>query len=131
MNILLDSDALFGLFVPHDAHHKTVKAIIKKNLIPQNSFRVLNLVIQETATLISYKINQEVSLSFLENFSTLATHIITLTEVIERNAWDIFKKQTKKGTSFIDCANLATVEYYKLDGILTFDEFYPQELRIK
>lgn len=131
MNILLDSDALFGLFVPHDVHHKTVEEIIKKNLIPHNSFRVLNLVIQETATLISYKINQEVSLSFLENFTTLETHIITLTDVIERNAWEIFKKQSKKGTSFIDCANLATVEYYQLDGILTFDKFYPASLRIK
>ena len=47
-----------------------------------------------------------------------------------KNGLGRFLKQTKKGCSFIDCANLAVIERYKLDGILTFDEFYPKELRV-
>jgi len=49
---------------------------------------------------------------------------------LENNSSKIFEKQSKKGMSFIDCANLAVLEKYKLDGILSFDEFYPKRFRV-
>ena len=50
-------------------------------------------------------------------------------EELDREAWKILKGQTKKGTFFIDCANLAALELYKLDKIASFDTFYPKLLR--
>ena len=52
-------------------------------------------------------------------------------EDLETMTWKIFKRQTKKGTSFVDCANMAVIEKYKLDGIITFDEFYPKEMMVR
>ena len=56
--------------------------------------------------------------------------IILLDLELENNSSKIFEKQSKKGMSFIDCANLAVLEKYKLDGILSFDEFYPKRFRV-
>lgn len=131
MNILLDSDALFGASVFHDHHHRLVQTLIKNHIAAGDKLQVLNLVIAETATVISYKVDHKASLLFLEKIAALPIHIISLTDTLELAAWEIFKNQTKKGTSFIDCANLAAIKFFKLDGILTFDKFYPAAFRIK
>lgn len=130
MRYLIDSDFLFGLFVDEDVHHSIASKILKK--IKKNKVRliVLNLVIQETATVISGKRSQREACLFLEKFTNLSIKIVNVDEDIETMAWNIFKKQTKKRTSFIDCTNLATLEKYKFDGILSFDEFYPKNIRV-
>ena len=128
MKYLLDSDFLFGLAVENDPHHKTSKRLYSNFKRGNVELLVLNLVVQETATVISKKRSQEESIKFLDLFRDLPVQLILLDLELEKNSWKIFEKQTKKGTSFIDCANLATLEKYKLDGILSFDEFYPKEV---
>ena len=49
--------------------------------------------------------------------------------VIEEGGWKIFKAQTKKGISYVDCINLAVIQKFKFDGILSFDKFYPRSLK--
>ena len=56
---------------------------------------------------------------FYDGYQDLIDIEIKLEEKLERLAWKIFSKQTKKGTSFVDCANLAMMEMYKLDGVVT------------
>ena len=56
---------------------------------------------------------------FYDGYQDLIDIEIKLEEKLERLAWKIFLKQTKKGTSFVDCANLAMMEMYKLDGVVT------------
>lgn len=124
----MDTSALFGLFVPGDSHHDKAKKIFS-DLQKKAEFWVLNLVIQETATVLSYKVDHKISLLFLEKFSSLGLVCMPIDESLEKEAWRIFKDQTKKGTSFIDCANLAAIEVYRLDGILSFDSFYPKQFR--
>lgn len=131
MKYLLDSDFLYGLAVENDPHHATCKKLFPQLQKENAEFVVLNLVVQETATVISKKQSQKKSLEFLDIFRKLPFELILLNLEIETASWKVFEKQTKKGTSFIDCANLAVVEKYKLDGILSFDEFYPKTLRIQ
>lgn len=127
MKIIVDSDFLFGLVIGVDAHHKNCKKLLKKCSKDNVKLVALNLVIQETATVISNKRSQQDSLLFLDMVSKMPIDIIDLNSEVENLAWEVFKKQTKKGTSFIDCANLAFCQKYKLDGILSFDDFYPKE----
>ncbi len=128
--ILIDSDALFSLYNPNDAHHARCKKILNILLSEDTALLTLNLVIQETATVLSYKIGQDSAKSFVVDIDALALTHIDLDRELEEKAWEIFLAQTKKGTSFIDCANLATLHYYNLSGILTFDQFYPKNLRV-
>ncbi|MEK7550557.1 MAG: PIN domain-containing protein [Patescibacteria group bacterium] len=131
MKYLIDSDFLFGLYVIHAPHHKETTRLFKR--IQKNEYKlvILNLVIQETATVLSKKDKQETALTFLDEIVKMPVEIMNFRDEDEKIAWKIFKKQTKKGTSFIDCANLAIAQKYKFDGILSFDDFYPKEVRVR
>lgn len=128
MKILLDSDALFGLFIPDDVHHKEATGLLEKCKNKEDLFFVLSSVIQETATVISHKRNHETSIRFLAQIGHLGATKLWLDEALEDAAWQVFEAQTKKGTSFIDCANLAAIRHYSIDKIFSFDRFYPKEL---
>jgi len=131
VKLLADSDFWYGLVVAGDGHHAESKKLLKKVLSKDDSLYCLRLVVYETATVLSRRIDQRRAIEFLERFRKLPVTLIDIDIILEDSAWEIFLKQTKKGTSFIDCANLATLEKYKLDGILSFDEFYPKEVAVR
>lgn len=131
MKLLADSDFLFGLFVLTDPHYERAREVWRDVVEKGIEVTVLNLVVQETATVLSYKINQSTAVNFVTKFPLLETRVLVIDGEIEKMSWEIFLRQKKKGTSFGDCANLAVIQKYKLDGILTFDEFYPEEIVVK
>lgn len=126
MKLLVDSDFWFGLLVEGDVHHKESRKIFKEIVDAKVLLYCLRLVVYETATVLSYKIDQKASLLFLKKFRLLSVILIDIDEELEKRTWQIFEKQTKKGTSFIDCANLAAKEKYNIDGVLSFDRFFPR-----
>lgn len=129
MKILVDSDFLVGLFRDEDAHHDNTLVILKKEIKEGNGLFVSNLVLFETATVLAHRVNMEAVRLFYDKLPKLRLKRIGIDERIESLSWEILLKQTKKGCSFVDCANLATIEIYKFDGILSFDKFYPKSLR--
>lgn len=124
MKVFLDSDALFALYVASDVHHKKAKQILKKLLEDKTELLTTNLVIQETATVISYRFGQKQAKDFLVRFSKIGVKQIFTNEGPTAKAWEIFKKQKKKGTSFIDCANVAFCREMKIGKIFSFDKIY-------
>ncbi len=130
MKILIDSDFLFGLFVPDDAHHNESRKEWMDLEGKNHEFFISNLVIQETATVLSYKRGQVTAVLFLKRLPSLKLTTVVVDSSIEKRAWELFESQTKKGISFVDCSNLTTIEKYRLDGILSFDKFYPKEILI-
>lgn len=130
MRLLADSDFLFGLLVPDDAHHQRAKEIWEKLIQQDHDFFVLNITIQETATVLSHKRGQLTAIVFIERLSELGLKKIDINIDLEKEGWVIFKTQVKKGTSFVDCANLAAINKFGIDGILSFDKFYPKKLLI-
>lgn len=131
MRLLADSDFLFGLFVPEDAHHKAAREIWKRLIKQNHDFFVLNITIQETATVLSHKRGQSTAIVFINKLSELGLNKIDIGNGLEKEGWEIFKTQTKKGISFVDCANLAAINKFGIDGILSFDKFYPKKLLIR
>lgn len=129
MKFLVDSDFLISFSDPDDSNHKKATGIFK-NLEKDRELVALNLVFQESTTVVSKKFGMDKARLFYEGINKLINTEIYLDQDSEARAWRVFLKQTKKGTSFVDCANLAVAEKYKLDGILSFDEFYPKELNV-
>lgn len=126
--IIVDSDLLVACFKHDDFSHQRAVLLAKK-IHQDNQFVVLNLVIQESTTVISKHMGMNDARNYYRHIPDIIDHVIQVDEYIERLAWDIFLQQTKKGCSFVDCANLAVIEKYSLDGILSFDAFYPKRLR--
>lgn len=123
MKVLIDSDALFALYFIDDSNHLRAKNILRAFSNKDQLF-VANLVIQESATVISRKIGQKQTLDFLKKFEKTNTREIFVDRKLTAKTWRIFKKQTKKATSFIDCANLAIAQEFKIDKVFSFDKFY-------
>jgi len=124
MNILTDSDWLVGLLRIGDPHHKKAKLIFDFADSNKAELFALNLVIQETATVLSHRTGMKAVRLFWEKLPKLGLTIIQVDKNLELEAWKIFLKQTKKGTSYVDCANWAAYKVTKLDGIISFDKFY-------
>lgn len=129
MKYLVDSDFLISFSSDTDSTHSRSLEIYK-NLRQNSEFLALNLVFQESTTVVSKKFGMQKAKMFYEMINKFIATRILLDEGVEKDAWKIFLKQNKKGTSFIDCANLAVCQKYKLEGILSFDEFYPKNVRI-
>lgn len=130
MKLLADSDFLFGLFVPDDLHYKRARQIWLDIMKKDIEVFVLNLAVQETSTVLSHKRGQLTAISFVDKLPGLRLKILEVDINMEEEGWKIFKSQTKKGTSFVDCTNIAAIHKYKFDGILSFDKFYPKQLRV-
>lgn len=129
MKLLIDSDFLYGSIDQRDSHYNTSVKLFKKCKFQGDEFFVLSSVLQEVGTIISHRFDMDHVRIFYKEIKNLEFHVIHLTEELEASAWEIFLKQTKKGCSFVDCANVALAEKYKFDGILSFDAFYPKSLR--
>lgn len=128
MKLLADSDFLVGLFRIGDPHHDVSSTILKQYGNGSATLFVLNLVLQEVATVLSHRVDMEAVRLFYGNYAALGMSVIDVDRILEQEAWQIFLNQTKKGTSFVDCANLAAAAHHCIDTILSFDRFYPKEL---
>ncbi|HLE49719.1 MAG TPA: PIN domain-containing protein [Patescibacteria group bacterium] len=129
MKVLVDSDFLVGLFRDEDTHHQNSLNLLEKEIRAGSSLFVSNLVLFETATVLAHRVNMDAVRLFYEKLPKLKLKRIGIDEKMENKSWEIFLKQTKKGCSFVDCANLAAVEIYRFEGILSFDQFYPKNLK--
>jgi len=130
MRKLADSDFLVGLFSEQDAHHGRAVDILKNEMESGSSLFVTNLVLQETATVLAHRVGMDAVRLFYEKLPKLQWKIMRVDEKTEDLSWSILIKQTKKGCSFVDCANLAVIELNKFTGILSFDKFDPKDIRL-
>lgn len=124
---LVDSDFLIANAKADDPSHKNASKI-SRNIHKRNKLFCLNIVVQEATTVISKRIGMKEAVIFYENIGDFIDTFVMLGEELEKDSWEIFLRQTKKGTSFVDCANITAVEKYKMDGILSFDRFYGDKL---
>jgi len=129
MKILIDSDALIAIFNRQDALHQKASLILQKIEKYHHVLHFTNLVKQESATVISHRINMKEAIKYLKLLEKTIINQIKVEDDIELSAWEVFCQQTKKGCSFIDCSNIAVINKYHLDGIFSFDKFYSPTLK--
>lgn len=129
MKLLADSDFLFALFKPDDSNNSKSRTLLEK--YEKEDILISNLVLQEATTLVSKRMGMKYAVNFYNAVLKITSRIIYLDLNLEKKAWKMFLDQTKKGCSFIDCSNLIIHNEHKLNGILSFDDFYPREVIIK
>jgi|SRR5882672_9014184 len=122
--ILVDTDFLFALVVENDVHHKV--ATEKMQQYVKDMFFITPFTIPEAVTVLSYKVSQDQAKRFLKQARESNFAQIVFDESIISKVDELFLAQKKKGTSWIDCLNVAVILSNHLDGILSFDRFYQQ-----
>ena len=124
MKILVDADFLVALNKPNDTNFKN--ALSKVVFFKESEIFITQFTIPEAITVLSYKTSQEQAKKFLTESRSNNFSVIELDESLQEKTDQIFLAQKKKGTSWVDCLNVAAIQYYHLDGILSFDRFYQQ-----
>jgi predicted nucleic acid-binding protein len=129
--ILIDSDAFIGLTHKTDALHKQAIVIYKQLKQKQVQFTTTSAVVSEIVTLLSHRQGHLAACKFLETFvDSGQVPVIFVNEPLYQQGLHLFKQQTKKGTSFTDCANAAVCRQLDLTHIFSFDRVYPKSFGI-
>lgn len=126
--VLLDSDALIGWITATDDHHARAVALFE--IIKQRRMQpvVTNLVIAETASLLSVRQSQAVAQRFMTFVQSLQTIIID--EHLHRETVRLFLTQTRNKTSFTDMANVVVVSTYEIPLVFAFDKVYSRDFNL-
>jgi predicted nucleic acid-binding protein len=130
--VLVDSDAFIGRAYPDDAHHPQASDIFRSLKARGVHLVTTSFVVVETATVLSHRQGQDVARFFLDEvIAGGAFPVIFITEALYTGALNLFKKQTRKGTSVVDCANVAVVRQFAIPTIFSFDHVYPKKFGVK
>lgn len=126
LTIFVDTDAFVALIKENDSNHAKAKNIFQKLQGMSIEFTTSNYVFSETITIFSQKVNHATAVRFIDAMisSENTFNIKRADEAIEDLAVNIFKEQTSKNISFVDCTNMAFVRKIGLNGIFSFDKAY-------
>lgn len=122
--VLVDSDALFALNSRDDANFEKARQISKELTKKGIEFAISNFVLAETVTLLSYRVSHRKAVGFLGKLIRDKFPIIRVDEEMENIAYRIFRKQTSKNVSVVDCLNMAILKKFGWDTIFSFDRIY-------
>lgn len=126
LDILVDADALVALVKTNEPNHK--KALFISDTLQKKgcTWYVSPFTIAEVVTVISHKVNQVTAKKVLKELRRQNPNLLILKDEHLHLADDWFNKQSKKGTSYFDCYNMALLERYKnqIGAIFSFDGVY-------
>ncbi|MEK6967279.1 MAG: PIN domain-containing protein [Nanoarchaeota archaeon] len=128
---LVDSDFLVAVFREEDQNHQAAMGKLQVVQGFEVELWISNLVRQESATVVSHRVGMQAVKEFMKLLAMDIHRTVWVDKKLEERSWEIFLKQTKKKSSFVDSSNLAVIEKFKLDGILAFDGFYPEKLMVQ
>lgn len=129
--VFIDSDAFIGWLWEYDAHHQAAHTLFESLHKDKVVLATSNLVVSETATVLSYRSGQAKAIEFLDIIGKADIPVIHIDQDLQIEAYSIFKTQTKKGTSVIDCANVAVMRGFNIPTIFSFDKVYPKVFGLK
>jgi predicted nucleic acid-binding protein len=129
--VLIDSDAFIAWMVEKDAHHVQAKGIFQSIITEDVQIVTSNLVILETATVISHRANQRYARQFLSIMRSSHIPTIYVEKALYNKSLELFAKQEKKGTSTVDCSNVAMMKKYSIPKIFSFDKVYPNRFGLE
>ncbi|MDP1722868.1 MAG: type II toxin-antitoxin system VapC family toxin [Candidatus Gottesmanbacteria bacterium] len=126
--VIIDSNVFVAVFLMEDSLHSRATQLVSQLKKQGAVFYTINLVLQESATVLSMRKGMASARTFYAAVHDFVDQVAPFDESVEKESWKVFLSQTKKGTSFVDCAILATARHYNIDKIVSFDRFYPKEL---
>lgn len=122
--VLVDSDFWIGLYRQQDPHHhsctQTLKQLVRQHKQPVTT----NLVVGETMTVLSHKVSQDLAREFYKDIHSSNIPIYFVDESLDQTAKKLFISLDKKGTSYVDCTNVAVMRAYGFSQILAYDGVY-------
>lgn len=125
--LFVDTNAWIALSNKRDQLHNPALKINRELLRDGYYYVTTNFVLDETYTGLLIKIGHFAAVGFGEKIrSTQAVQIIHINEVIEEEAWRLFKQCSDKDFSFTDCTSFIVMRQLNLIDAFTSDHHFEQ-----
>lgn len=124
--IFVDTDAFVASIKADDPNHVRAQTLFEKLKTHPIRFLTSNYVFSETVTVLSQRVSHRVAADYIDTVREEASPftIKRADEAIEKAAIEIFKEQTSKNTSYVDCTNMAFMQFTPMSAIFSFDKIY-------
>lgn len=124
VDMLVDSDALISLIVEADVHAGRASAAFQQFGREGKRLAATNLVVTETAAMLSRRVSYHLACRFLEFIDQGDIPLIYIDKAFQEATHQLFLAQNREKTSPIDCANVVVAQYFGIQAIFGFDAFY-------
>lgn len=124
MKIIVDTDALLGLFNTNDSLHRLSVLTAKKIATKKANIFILPTTLCEFALLASSRIGFKETQKAVELLAGSDYLTVELTEKETKEAVSLYHKQTSKEESLFDCFVMVAAKRIGADGIFSFDKGY-------
>ncbi len=128
MNLVFaDTQGWVALSNRRDQFHQQAVTINKRLISQQKKFVTTNFVLDETYTLLFARMGHTEAVKFGEMIRcTHFVQLVHITEEIEEEAWQLFKRHSDKGFSFTDCTSFVVMRLLGLSKAFTNDHHFGQ-----
>ena len=124
MAVLVDTGVFFAFYSLRDKHHLDALGLVV-HMVEGRWGRafITNHILDETLTLLKYRLSAETAEAFLEAFIDRGTvRVLHIDEELEALALRIFRENlSKKGLSYTDATTVAALRKYRIGYLLSFD----------
>jgi len=125
--IFADANGWIALNSKRDQLHSTAVKINKELLQSGYRYVTTNFVLDETYTGLLTKVGHFAAVDFGEKIRAARTvQLIHITEAIEEEAWNLFKRYSDKDFSFTDCTSFVVMRQLNLQEVFTNDHHFEQ-----
>lgn len=126
LSIFVDSDAFVALAKEDDTNHEKALALLHVLIEKAVMFVTSNYVFSESVTVISMRKGHMAAIEYIDALHSPHSQfdIKRADHQIEETAIHIFKEQSSKNISYVDCTNIAFVRHFNIDAIFSFDGVY-------
>ena len=125
--LFVDTQGWVALSNKRDSFHQKALTVKKTSIKQGKKFITSNYVLDETYTLILLRIGHKEAIKFGEIVHrSPIIQVVHVTEKIEKEAWQLFKKYSDKKFSFTDCTSFIIMNQYCLYEAFTNDHHFEQ-----
>ena len=127
MRLFVDTGAWFALNSRNDENHNTAAGFVRRFKKEPVLFYTTDDVVDETVTLLRFKVSHSQALLFLD-FLAQSAHVarVRVTSELVGQAEEIFRTYTDKRWSFTDCVSFAFMDELGLEEAFCFDQNFAQ-----
>lgn len=126
-SLFADTQGWVALTNKRDEYHVQAVKVKRRCLEQERKFVTTNFVLDETYTLLKARMGYKSAIEFGEMIRQANTiDIVHISEEVEDEAWQLFRRYSDKGFSFTDCTSFVIMQRNGLSEAFTNDHHFEQ-----
>ncbi len=124
MKIFIDTGAFCALTIPKDNYNLKAKSTYNQLKKHRAIIYTSDYVLDEVYTLLKTRGSYKTSIKFMDQINKSHIIILRVTEEVEEDAKNIFRRFEDKKLSFTDCTSFALINQFSIKAVFAFDKHF-------